>query len=38
MGLFFVIGLGVSMAHCGFYASLEGTVVGSPAEQENNLR
>ena len=38
MGLFFVLGLGISMAHCGFYASLEGTIVGSPAQQENNLR
>ncbi len=38
MVLFFVLGLGISMAHCGFYASLEGAIVGSPAQQENNLR
>jgi hypothetical protein len=38
MGLFLFLGLGISMAHCGFYARLEGTIVGSPAEQENNLR
>jgi hypothetical protein len=38
MVLFFVLGLGISMAHCGFYASLEGTIVPSPAQQENNLR
>ncbi|KAK4110187.1 hypothetical protein N656DRAFT_782248 [Canariomyces notabilis] len=34
---FFIVGLAFSMAHCGFYASLDGTIVGNPADQENNL-
>jgi hypothetical protein len=38
MVLFFVLGLGLSLAHCLFYSSLDGDIVGSPAQQENNLR
>ncbi|KAK4098471.1 hypothetical protein N658DRAFT_431977 [Parathielavia hyrcaniae] len=36
--LFFVLGLGLSLGHSAFYASLDGTEVGSPEQQENNLR
>lgn len=35
---FFLSGLACSLAHCIFYATLDETIVGSPAEQENNLR
>jgi hypothetical protein len=38
MVLFFVIGLSLSLAHCLFYSSLDAEIVGSPAQQENNLR
>ena len=38
MSTFFVLGLGISIAHCVFYASLNGTIVGSSRQQERNLR
>jgi hypothetical protein len=34
----FTLGLGVSAAHCALYKHLDGKVVGSPAQQETNLR
>ncbi|KAK3377470.1 hypothetical protein B0H63DRAFT_398759 [Podospora didyma] len=36
--LFFTLGSGMSIAHCVLYSKLDNTAVGSPAEQENNLR
>ncbi|KAK3317358.1 hypothetical protein B0T19DRAFT_434807 [Cercophora scortea] len=35
---FFALGLCFSVAHCILYAGLDGKLVGSPAQQENNLR
>ncbi|KAK3689119.1 hypothetical protein B0T22DRAFT_374685, partial [Podospora appendiculata] len=35
---FFALGLAFSIAHCILYAGLDGKVVGSPEQQENNLR
>ena len=38
MGTFYLVGLIFSIAHCAFYASLSGSIVGSPRQQENNNR
>jgi hypothetical protein len=38
MIIFFLIGLGVSVAHCAFYPSLKDMRVGSPDSQEEKLR
>jgi hypothetical protein len=38
MFTFFVLGLGISIAHCAFYPALNATIVGSPRQQEKNLR
>jgi len=35
---FFIGGLIFSIAHCVFYTTLDGTIVGNPGDQENNLR
>jgi thiol:disulfide interchange protein len=38
ISMFFVLGLGLSITHCALYAALNGTIVGSSWQQENNLR
>lgn len=38
MSTFYVLGLGMSIAHCAFYSALKDTIVGSPGQQEINLR
>jgi hypothetical protein len=35
---FYVIGLGMSIGHCAFYASLNHSVVGGPHQQSTNIR
>jgi len=35
---FWLVGVACSFAHCIFYASLGGTIVGAPWQQETNLR
>lgn len=38
MVVFFLIGLAMSLAHCIFYPSLQGKVVGNPDAQEEKIR
>ncbi|KAK3315414.1 hypothetical protein B0H66DRAFT_593988 [Apodospora peruviana] len=38
MVVFWLIGIGCSVAHCTFYSLLQGTIVPGPGAQENNLR
>ncbi len=38
MLVFYLCGLGMSIGHCAFYASLNNSVVGSPHQQGTNLR
>ena len=38
MLIFYLIGISMCAAHCAVYSGLSGEVVGSPAEQEKNLR
>lgn len=35
---FFLTGLGMSAAHCGFYSGLNGNIVGDSYDQERNIR
>ena len=36
--LYFLIGLGMAIAHCIFYPGLKGMVVGTPVRQETKIR
>jgi hypothetical protein len=38
MLVFYLCGLGMSIGHCAFYASLDNSIVGSPYQQGTNLR
>lgn len=38
MVLFYTIGLALSVAHCVIYRNLDGRIVGSSYDQEQNLR
>lgn len=38
MMLFFALGVTVSLAHCVFYARLDGRIVGDSSQQEEKLR
>lgn len=38
MLVFYLCGLGMSIGHCAFYASLNNSIVGGPRQQGTNLR